>query len=532
MRTDFDLCIVGSGFGGSLLAMIACRLGLSVLLIERGRHPRFAIGESTSPLTNLILEQIARRYDLPRLLPFSTFGAWQRAYPEIGVGLKRGFTYYKHEAGREFQTRPDRANELLVAASPADEIADTHWFRADFDRFLMEEAVALGVEYSDETQTTLDNLSATGAKLTLTRGGQMLHASCRLLIDATGPRGFLHRSLALAESEFEDFPRTQTLFSHFTGVARTDEMPQFHSDERPPYAPDDAALHHVFDDGWMWVLRFGNGITSAGISMTGRAAAELNLADREPAWQRFLARYPTVGAQFASAQPVREFTFAPQLAFRSAATAGEAWALLPSAAAFVDPLFSTGIPLTLVGIERLGRILEGSLGSPDLSEKLRDYGELTLSDADWSAMFVGGCFAAMPHFELFTAFSMYYFAAVSFGEMARRIERRDLASRFLAQNLREYADGLRAGARWLHSRAGAPSPSEIEAFQIAIANAVRTINIAGVCDSRKRNWYDIDFNDVIEKAHCLEMTPDAMRSLIAKADWASPMLCGSQRAQP
>src|SRR6476469_5116284 len=116
MKTDFDLAIVGSGFGGSLLAMIARCLGLSVLLIERGRHPRFAIGESTSPLTNLILEQLARRYELPRLVPFTEYGKWQRAYPEVGCGLKRGFSFYVHAAGQRFASRKDRENELLVAA--------------------------------------------------------------------------------------------------------------------------------------------------------------------------------------------------------------------------------------------------------------------------------------------------------------------------------------------------------------------------------------------------------------------------------
>jgi len=44
VSADFDLAIVGSGFAGTLLAMIARRLGRSVLMIERGRHPRFAIG--------------------------------------------------------------------------------------------------------------------------------------------------------------------------------------------------------------------------------------------------------------------------------------------------------------------------------------------------------------------------------------------------------------------------------------------------------------------------------------------------------
>jgi len=34
--------VVGSGFAGSLMAMIARRLGFSTALIERGRHPVLA----------------------------------------------------------------------------------------------------------------------------------------------------------------------------------------------------------------------------------------------------------------------------------------------------------------------------------------------------------------------------------------------------------------------------------------------------------------------------------------------------------
>ena len=47
------------------------------------------------------------------------------------------------------------------------------------------------------------------------------------------------------------------------------------------------------------------------------------------------------------ATPIREFTWMPRLGWRVAEAAGPGWAMLPSAAAFVDPLFSTGIPLTL-----------------------------------------------------------------------------------------------------------------------------------------------------------------------------------------
>jgi FADH2 O2-dependent halogenase len=54
-KHHFQIAVVGSGFAGSLMAMMAQRLGLSTVLIERGRHPRFVIGESSTPLANLLL---------------------------------------------------------------------------------------------------------------------------------------------------------------------------------------------------------------------------------------------------------------------------------------------------------------------------------------------------------------------------------------------------------------------------------------------------------------------------------------------
>src|SRR5881396_1083161 len=114
----FQIAVIGSGFAGSLMAMIAHRLGFSTVLIERGRHPRFAIGESSTPLANLLLEELARRYELPALLPLTKWGPWQKAHPEIACGLKRGFTFFHHSFGNAWKPRADRGNELLVAASP------------------------------------------------------------------------------------------------------------------------------------------------------------------------------------------------------------------------------------------------------------------------------------------------------------------------------------------------------------------------------------------------------------------------------
>ena len=60
----------------------------------------------------------------------------------------------------------------------------------------------------------------------------------------------------------------------------------------------------------------------------------------------------------APARAVLPFVHAPRLAFRSARVAGPSWALLPSAAGVIDPLLSTGFPLTLLGILRLVDLLE------------------------------------------------------------------------------------------------------------------------------------------------------------------------------
>jgi len=152
--------------------------------------------------------------------------------------------------------------------------------------------------------------------------------------------------------------------------------------ENPPYPVDDAALHHVFDGGWVWVLRFNNGITSAGVAVTQPLATELNLAEGAPAWERLLERLPTLRQQFASSRPITPFIHAPRPSFRSSVISGRRWALLPSAAGFVDPLLSTGFPVTLLGVGRLAKILENDWDAPGFKKLLEEYGDRTRLDLD------------------------------------------------------------------------------------------------------------------------------------------------------
>lgn len=486
----YDVAIVGSGFGGSLLALILARAGRSVALIEKGRHPRFAIGESSTPIANLLLEELSDRYGLTEIRPLSKWGTWQKAHPEIGCGLKRGFTFYSHPFGKPRDSF-SRDEQLLVAASPADEIADTHWYRQDFDHFLLKQAQAAGVDYFDQTQLNAVEETADGIEVS----NENLRFKANFLIDASGPRGFLHKTLNLPEVELPEFPRTRSLYTHFRNV----EKFKIASGGEPPYPVDDAALHHVFEDGWIWVLRFNNGITSAGVAATNEAADRLALRDGAAGWQRLMDGLPAVGRQFANAVPIREFVYAEKASFLSGAIAGKRWAMLPFAAGFVDPLLSTGIPLTLLGVSRLAEILLNDGG-------FEEYAAQTRKEILAAARLIGALYSTMTDFSLFTSLTLLYFAAVSFSETARRLDRRELASSFLLCDDPKFGPEFDRLCR--HPDAG------------EIIRAIAPYNVAGLGDPARRNWYPVKAEDLINGAHKFGASEEAVVRLLERCGFA------------
>ena len=513
MTERFDLAIVGSGFGGSLLAAVARRIGRTVVLLEKGSHPRFAIGESTSPLANILLETLARRYALPEIGSLAKWGTWQRRHPELACGIKRGFTFYHHRAGHPLSA--GRGDQLLVAASPRDEVADTHWFREDVDAFLVEQAREAGARYVDRVALDPPSFDSGEVRLRGMRDGRPLVLSARLLVDASGPRGYLHRALGLPEASYPDMPATHALFSHFRGVGRVEDL-GVNGGETPPYPVDDAALHHVFRGGWIWALRFNNGLTSAGAVLSPELAHALRFEEGEAAWLRLIARFPMIERQFAGASAVRPFTHAAPVPFRTRIASGPGWVMLPSAAAFVDPLLSTGFPLTLLGIERIARAFETAWETEALEERLRQIARETLAEADRTALLIGSLWRMLDDFDAFSAMTMFYFAAASFEEASRRLGRSGEGASFLAGEDPGFQAALaRACALWRSGSGGGASAEEIRA-------AIDPRNVAGLLDPARRNWYPADIEDIRAGAGRLGATLAEIDRMLSAAGLARP----------
>jgi tetracycline 7-halogenase / FADH2 O2-dependent halogenase len=524
VKGSFDIAVVGSGFAGSLLALVCRRLGRSVVLVERGRHPRFAIGESSSPLANLLLEELCDRYGLSRIRPLSAWGSWQRSHPEVGCGLKRGFTFYGHRLGQPFAGDPERRDQLLVAASPRDEIADTHWYRADFDAFLVGEAQAEGAEYFDSTRLDSIRPGAGGFELEGERLGERVFLRARFVADASGPGGCLARALELSPGGFPNLPATRGLYTHFMDVRRLEEIGIFPSAEEPPYPVDDAAVHHVFDGGWIWVLRFNNGITSAGVAARPALAEEIRLAEGAPAWDRLLARLPTVARQFAGARPALPFVHRASLPYRSARAAGENWALLPSAAAFVDPLLSTGFPLTLLGLLRLAEAIETSWSRESFATRLEAYGDQTLREADRTALLVSALYASFHDFPLFAALTKLYFAAASFTEAAKRLSARRAPITYFCADDPVFGPAFEECCRTAlaASARGGPTPEEREELLRKIDIAIKPLDVAGLRDAGRRNWHPVLAEDLLAGAPKLGATREQVAAFLDHSGFFEP----------
>ncbi|QDU15474.1 putative oxidoreductase [Gimesia maris] len=434
----FDVVILGAGFGGSLTALLLDRIGLSVALIDRGKHPRFSIGESSTPAAGYLLQSLSQKYDLPQFQPFCKYGTWQQACPDIACGVKRGFSYFSHQPDLRFQTDTAHSSELLVTANLSETLADTHWYRADVDEFFAKQVQNSNVLYLDQTEILLQRTD--GWQISGSRNGEEVSLQAAFLIDASGAAGLVPRALGIRpQTEFAT--RSRAIYGHFRDVKLWDEVLEQNQVDRSdyPFACDLAALHHVLQEGWMWQLRFNNGITSAGLVLDERQAGM--------DWRQMLARYPAIEAQFAEASvvgPETGLVTTGRLQRGWTQCAGNDWALLPHTAGFIDPLHSTGIAQTLCGIERLVSVLEQHWKTDSRGDQLADYSKSLQIERSLIDGLVACCYRSRFDFNLFTASTLFYFAAATSFEHQRSQEQKQPL--FLCADDSEF---VRTVDRWL-----------------------------------------------------------------------------------
>jgi FADH2 O2-dependent halogenase len=484
-----DILIAGAGFAGSLMALILHSQGLKVCLVEKGQHPRFAIGESSTPIADMLLRELSATYNLPWLAAFSRYGSWQQAHPEIVCGIKRGFSYFKHYPGKPFTTDDNHTNELLVAASTDDTQSDTNWLRSDFDAFMVGKVKEAGIPYFDLTTLLLAEAAPPGTKY-YGANGKCFEAG--FFIDASGS-GFLLDTLFEVRSSSDNFLTDSfAVFSHFNHVPRWTETLRKAGIPTGdfPYDPDHSALHQVIDEGWLWMLRFNDERTSLGFALTPK---KTDLKDKEPAeiWNALLKKYPTLYQILQniplSAQP-GEILKSGRLQRRAERCFGDGWAVLPHTAGFVDPLFSPGIAHSLTGIQKLAGIIQKHWGQKEtLQQALKEYETGLFEELKLIDQLVAGCYDTMDQFELFNAWSMLYFAATI--QYEQRKLKHEPPGYFLGADDKKMLAMITETYEELKALLKAPTAAGIKQFTENIRQRIAPVNIASLLDPALKNMY-------------------------------------------
>src|SRR4051794_12591196 len=188
-RPAYDVAILGTGLGGSMLGAILARSGAKVVLVDAAAHPRFAVGESTIPYTLVALRALAARYDVPEINTIATLKTCTQA---IGpsFGRKSHFGFLLHRDGQ----RQD-PSEVTQFNTPKLLHEAHHLFRQDSDAFMFRVALKHGCDA---------RLGHRVEHVELDDGGVWLHAAdeslrARYVVDAGGFRSPLADQLGLRE---------------------------------------------------------------------------------------------------------------------------------------------------------------------------------------------------------------------------------------------------------------------------------------------------------------------------------------------
>lgn len=302
----YDVAIIGGGPAGSTAATLLAGAGLQVLVLEREIFPRFHIGESL----------------LPANLPI---------FERLGVTFAAGAAHVRKSGAEFYDEAEGKKATYLFGESLGDLPRHSYQVdRASFDQALLERSIEVGATVHQGERVTDVDLGAEGVVVHTDKG----RYDTRYLIDATGLDSFLgykHKT----RKRIDAFG-LGAVYGHFVDLS--------------PEIVDELLTHGnvkilFVEDGWLWGIPLGGGRLSVGL-VTRRKGIKRAWLDEA------IAASPELSRVLAGARAQGPHVTIGSFSFHNERPHGSRFCCVGDAACFLDPVFSSGVALAMVGAER------------------------------------------------------------------------------------------------------------------------------------------------------------------------------------
>jgi flavin-dependent dehydrogenase len=341
MTQKWDVIVVGGGPAGSTAATYLARLGYKVLLLERDEFPRHRIGESLLPSMMPVLED------------FGLVDACRKA----GFVEKTGATFIWGKTREPWDIR--FADTPFLPSAFA-----FHVDRAAFDKILLDNARACGTEVLRARVN--GPLTEDGRVVGVTyedADGKSVTARASYVVDASGAASVIGRNVT--ERRYDDKMRQVALYSYYRNIRGAEGFRRGHiTVESSP-------------KGWFWFIPMDSeelGEVSLGLVTGQEFTDEIRTKGAEAFYEEALSLAPNVREMIGpDAQRVKPINIVRDWAYTCDKAAVPGCYLVGDAAAFLDPLLSTGVSLAMLAGYSASVCIHSALSEPSMEQEATEF---------------------------------------------------------------------------------------------------------------------------------------------------------------